>query len=466
MKTLRPSIVLLLLVLFASSVHAQELSTTSYFDASTPRIEPIPGYYDFIFPVPSDAFITSPFTPPTDGRYFSQNYGPRYIGNYDNHQGIDIHGSQVISGLQYTNPPVLCMCDGIISYVSNSTAPSSGRTVRVTCDSNSLVYNSPINTHYRHLDTLYPIAYNAIGQTSGSVSVAKGDTLGLMGNTGANWTHLHFDYSSYSADWSTSATNRRYMNPNRLLDPFLYPQVLGILDRAEVELLHDWADSALFRVYWPHNQTINRFVFQNDSFEVEFDVEKVRASYAVYEPSIWAQDSLKLFPYRYNGRYSPLYYWNTVDYPAIFPASPDRDTNLTMYGYEHIPLDADTVVHVYDFLVYNVPANHDANEWRVTLSDVWGYTVEAGFYFANTDDLVNDEEIQVYPNPSSSEIRIKMPLAQAEVQIMNLAGKRIISIPDYSPESPINIEQLSAGKYQIIVQHAQGEYRSSFVKGD
>lgn len=443
---------------------AQQMSTTSYFNAGTPRLEPIPGHYNFIFPVPSDAFLTVPFTPPTDGRYFSQNYGPRYIGNYDNHQGIDIHGTQIISGLQYTNPPILCMCDGVISYVTNNTAPTSGRTVRVTCDSSSLVYDSPINIHYRHLDSLYPTAYNALGQTPGTVSVAKGDTLGLTGNTGANWTHLHFDYSSYSEAWSTSPTNRRYMNPNRLLDPFLYPQVLSILDDAQVELLHDWSDSALFRVYWPHNQTINRFAFQNDAFEVVFDVEKVRASYSIYEPSIWAQDSLKLFPYRYNGRYSALYYWNTVDYPAIFPASPDRDTNLTLYGYPHIPIDADSVVHVYDFVVYNVPSNHDANDWRVTLSDVWGYTVEAGFYFLNAEENDAAPILQVYPNPVADEIQVKMPFQSAMLEIIDTRGKCLLHISEYASEHPIPVQHLANGTYHIRVHTADGNYQKLFVK--
>ena len=96
----------------------------------------------------------------------------------------------------------------------------------------------------------------------------------------------------------------------RFFDPEKYPQVVGKLDNAHIEILRDWSDSTLIRIHWPHNQHINRFEFTNENYNIVYDVEEVRASYAVYEPSIWAVDGMKIFPYRTNGYRTALYYQN------------------------------------------------------------------------------------------------------------------------------------------------------------
>ena len=71
----------------------------------------------------------------------------------------------------------------------------------------------------------------------------------------------------------------KYLNPNRLFDPTEHPHILGKLENAHIEILHDWADSTLIRIHWPHNQHINRFEFTNGTYNLVYDVEEVRASY-------------------------------------------------------------------------------------------------------------------------------------------------------------------------------------------
>lgn len=361
------------LLFYSFGLQGQILDITAYRDTDLPRVELYPSHYDFIYPVNSDVLNVSNFTPPTDGRYYSQNYGPRYIIDYDNHQGLDIAGYQTIDGTLYPNPPVLSMCDGDIGYIKTTDTSPSGKTIRIRCDSSSTTFGTPVHIHYRHLDEFTDLALSAEGVPDYTVHVNKGDTIGYVGSTGASWTHLHLDYSGINPEWSSS---RRYLNPNRLFDPTLHPHVTGVLDYATIELLHDWTDSTLFRIYWPHNQHINRFEFSNMDYNLVYDVEEVRASYAVYEPSIWARDSMNIFPYRYNGQSSANYYWSTVAYPAIFPASPLRDNDPATYGFTHIPILADSVVHVYDFILHDVPPSHLTSDWVVRLSDVWGYTVE------------------------------------------------------------------------------------------
>ena len=63
----------------------QVLNVTAFRDTNLPRIEINPSHYGFIFPVEKDFYDSASFTPPTDGRFLVQNYGPRTIGNYDNH---------------------------------------------------------------------------------------------------------------------------------------------------------------------------------------------------------------------------------------------------------------------------------------------------------------------------------------------------------------------------------------------
>jgi len=374
MKFITKAVLFLTALLYLGDSYCQVMSTTSYRDTSLPRIDVNPSQYGFIYPVNKDFYTNADFTPPTDGRFFVQNYGPRTLGNYDNHQGSDIWGHTVADGVLTLNPPALCMCDGTIKDIIDGTdaeveASSPGRKIRIECDNISQVFNSPINIIFLHLDSI-------VASLAEEMSVSKGDTLGFVGASGyTSLSHLHFDYTGIPNQWGNT-TSRKYLNPMRLFDPEVYPEVVGKLDNAHIEILHDWADSTLIRIHWPHNQHINRYEFSNGDYNLVYDVEEMRASYPIFEPSIWARDSMKIFPYRTNGFYSALYYETDYEYPAYFPNSPLRDANLAMYGFEHIPLTADTVVNVYDFMLEDVPPAHLLEDWVVKLTDVWGYTVE------------------------------------------------------------------------------------------
>lgn len=452
----------LLILFFSFNVQAfgQVLNTITYRDTSLPRIEIDPAHYDFVYPVEKDFYQNSSFTPPDDGRFFVQNYGPRTILNYDNHQGSDIWGHSYQNGTLTINPAALAMCEGEIVDLINGTdslmeTTTSGRTIRLRCDSNSRVFNSPINIFYRHLDSI-----------SNDLSIGdwvdKADVLGFVGASGStSLSHLHFDYSGIPNQWGNTSS-RKYLNPNRLFDPMLYPHVLGPLNNVHIEILHDWSDSTLIRIHWPHNQHINRFEFSNGSYNLVYDVEEVRASYDVFEPSIWARDSMKIFPYRTNGYRSAVYYEDTYDYPAIFPNSPDRDTNLLMYGYTHIPLTADSVVNVYDFILEDVPSNHSMSDWVIKLTDVWGYTVEGQMSSTKVQDLkVGPYNLEVFPNPTSSILTVKFDSKKdgEGISIINSQGKRLIYKNIKSGES-IDVSYLSSGVYMITME---GEF-IRFVK--
>ena len=426
----------------------QVLNVTAFRDTNLPRIEINPSHYGFIFPVEKDFYDSASFTPPTDGRFLVQNYGPRTIGNYDNHQGSDIWGHTIKNGILTYNPPAVCMCDGIITGIEDGPdsiidLSTSGRTIYYSCNSFSQVFNSQINIVYRHLDS---IKSNLLV----GAYVSKGDTLAFVGSSGTtSLSHLHFDFKSIPNQWGNTTT-AKYLNPNRLFDPTDHPHILSKLDNAHIEILHDWADSTLIRIHWPHNQHINRFEFTNGTYNLVYDVEEVRASYSVFEPSIWAKDSMKIFPYRTNGYQTALYYQQNDTLPAIFPNSAHRDTNLQVYGYSHIPLSADSVVNVYDFVLEHVPNTHLTNDWIIKLTDVWGYTVQGQFSGVNTQNMEDlTPKLKIYPNPASNFLMIDLnkEFESSIVKIHNIYGKMVFS--ERITENKIDISKLNNGIYFV-----------------
>lgn len=426
----------------------QVLNVTAFRDTNLPRIEINTSHYGFIFPVEKDFYDSASFTPPADGRFLVQNYGPRTIGNYDNHQGSDIWGHTIKNGILSYNPPAVCMCDGLITGIEDGPdsimdLSTSGRTIYYACDSFSKVFNSQITIVYRHLDSI--MSNLLVGDY-----ISKGDTLAFVGSSGTtSLSHLHFDFKSIPNEWGNTTT-AKYLNPNRLFDPTEHPHILGKLDNAHIEILHDWADSTLIRIHWPHNQHINRFEFTNGTYNIIYDVEEVRASYPVFEPSIWARDSMKIFPYRTNGYRTALYYQLNDTLPSIFPNSPHRDTNIMIYGYSHIPLSADSVVNVYDFVLEHVPNTHLTNDWIIKLTDVWGYTVKGQFSGVNTQNMEGlAPKLKIYPNPVDNFLMIDLDKKNelSIVKIYDIYGQ--IEIAERITENKINVSKLNSGIYFI-----------------
>ena len=450
MKSLFKRLIFISTLVSYSLTFGQVLNLTAFRDTNLPRIEINPSHYEFVFPVEKDFYDSASFTPPADGRFLVQNYGPRTIGNYDNHQGSDIWGHTIKNGIISYNPPAVCMCDGLITGIEDGPdsimdLSTSGRTIYYACDSFSKVFNSQITIVYRHLDSIR-------GNLFVGDYISKGDTLAFVGSSGTtSLSHLHFDFKSIPNEWGNTTT-AKYLNPNRLFDPTEHPHILGKLDNSHIEILHDWADSTLIRIHWPHNQHINRFEFTNGTYNLVYDVEEVRASYSVFEPSIWARDSMKIFPYRTNGYRTAIYYQLNDTLPAIFPNSPHRDTNIQIYGYTHIPLSADTVVNVYDFLLEHVPNTHLTNDWIIKLTDVWGYTIQGQFSGVNTKNVEGlAPKLKIFPNPVTNFLIIDMDKKDefSIVKIYDIYGQ--IAISERITVNKINVSKLNSGIYFINI---------------
>jgi len=322
--------------------------------------------------------------------YLKAGYGSRYMSTRskknDNHGGIDFWHTIKHNGTSYDNSTryhILCMCDGVISEVVHGTdaameSTSEGRSVQITCDEEYQSLSGNIVINYRHLDSIWTKPWKAWNTASTTNRISQGDTIGIVGASGStSQIHLHL-----SAEGKHPSYGNTFVNTHRLLDPSLSTGVCQALSSAKVELLEDWPDSALFRITWPFNQHINRFEFANDTFSSVFDMEKAYSKGSATRDNHDVLSGFSVFSYQFNGKQTAMsrYSSEKANMPAHYPASPQRDTNTTLWGYAHHPITYDSIGFVYDFVVKNMHSSHNKSDFIVTLSDVWGYTVEARSY--------------------------------------------------------------------------------------
>jgi hypothetical protein len=137
-----------------------------------------------------------------DADVVNQPYGPRWIGRYDFHAGIDIPAP--------IGTPILSVLPGTVIQVRPWDGVTIGPGNAVLVDHGDGRFGS-----YLHLDT--------IGVEVGQ-ELQQGEPLGTVGRTGANSPHLHFglmiDLPGNSVD------ERRSRNPLELL-PHTAPEALS-----------------------------------------------------------------------------------------------------------------------------------------------------------------------------------------------------------------------------------------------
>lgn len=449
---------------FASIALAQNFSTTSYRDTTIPFIEMDPSHYDFVYPIHSDILDSSGFTPPTDGRYLQATYGHRYLSSTsaksDNHGGFDYWRQHISNGVQYDENNLIsirCMCDGYISDIING--PDSlmellgtGRSVQVTCDSVYQSFGDHIKINYRHLSALGTSASIADTLTSGTVQISKGDTIGIMGESGTTSNiHLHM-----STNTIHPINGNAFVHTARLFDPTLSPWILAPLQNASVQLIHDWSDSALFRVIWPYNQTINQFEFSNDGDTLTFNKEEAYDTGSAIRDNHDCLPRFGIYAYQFNGNLTAeARYLNEMgNMPANYPASPQRDTNLTIYGYEHIPITHDSISFVYDFILKDLDPSHQPENFSVKLNDVWGYVVEANHIQAHLEETSWKDAVTIFPNPSLDEIQIDLGAvyANATIRVLDELGQQIQAVKLTNEQLKTVQLEGAAGFYLIEVE--------------
>jgi hypothetical protein len=93
-------------------------------------------------------------------------------------------------------------------------------------------------------------------------------------------------------------------------------------------------------------------------------------------------------------------------------------------------------------------------------------TTEVYFEFANSVTSIIEDELSVYPNPASSELRIQVPneYKEAVVNIYNLEGAFILSIQNYGKRNlAIDCSSLPQGNYKIVLSEGERKTVESFT---
>ncbi len=466
-----------LLVSFISCLSgwSQQLSTTAYRDVSIPYIELNPSKYNYAYPIQDDILNLNNFSPPNDGLYLKSTYGHRYLSTTsnksDNHGGFDYWSEHTFNGINYNSsnkPPIKCMCDGVISQVidgpdSEIELTAIGRTVRVTCDSLSQAFGGTTSIYYRHLQSVGPLADVAKTAPSNTVRIQKGDLIGIMGESGTT-TNVHLHLSQVVVH---PLYGNAFLSTARLFDPTLHPGVLKELTDARIELLYNWPDSALFRITWPFNQTINQFEFINQSDTIVFNKEAAYDTGASNRDDYDCLPDVNVFAYQFNGKRTAKYRYlgEMNNIPARYPASPQRDNNIATYGYQHIPIDYDSVGYVYDFIVKNLSSSHQKEDFIVKLSDVWGYTVEGTFSTASAINETQNNLIKVYPNPVKDELNIAFHQDGLKtVYLYDIFGRIIWTKRSKLSTDTFYIGDHPKGVYLLHIESQNGIFTSKIIK--
>jgi hypothetical protein len=165
-------------------------------------------------------------------------YGPRWIGRYDFHAGIDLPAAR--------GTPVHAVMTGTVAQVRTWDGSSTGAGNAV------LVHHAAgVSTSYLHLHDM---------RVKEGQVVHVGDVIGTVGSTGATYPHLHFGYMQGLG--GNSVDERRSRNPLELL-PHSRPSDLGAIT---------FDDPATVTLTVPlQSMTIASITLQGDSLERAVD---------------------------------------------------------------------------------------------------------------------------------------------------------------------------------------------------
>ncbi len=462
-------------LLFAFHSQAQVMTTSSYRDTSIPFIEINPSLYNYNYPINSDVLALLTYTPPQDGSYLAASYGHRYLSSTtnktDNHGGFDYWPDHNYQGITYDDnnkAPIICMCDGIITQVLNGTdaameQTATGRSVQVECNGTTQSYGSNFKINYRHLSSLGTHAITAETAPANSITINKGDVIGSIGASGfTSNVHLHM-----SAQLTHPTNGNYFVHTARLFDPTVHPQILTTLNQANISLLHRWGNKALFRVTWPYNQSINQFEFSNSNYQVIFNKEDAYDTGSSIRDNHDCLPQIEVYAYQFNGKLDAASRYNNekVNMPAIYPASPQRDSDIATYVYPHYPITENSISYVYDFVIDNLPNNALNDDFEVKLSDVWGYTVEGRMSTASIEDQTA-LKVHLFPNPVTDKLNVQFNTVNESslIQIYDFKGVLISSFETINKNEIINTNSYSQGIYFVRVWNDSGSNNLKFIK--
>lgn len=209
----------------------------------------------------------------------------------------------------------------------------------------------------------------------------------------------------------------------------VYPQAMEYDANSNEILFKNW-NNGLFR-FNINTQNFDTLEVQKIGIKGNLTVLK-----KLLDNNIWAADDLG-YLYKYKGND----YFEVVDMkinnrPNL--GSNINDISIDVNNYIHLATDIGLLSNN-DIIITSIEEQYNYNE--------------------------NRNIISIFPNPSSDKISLNLGgVSIADLIIYDILGNEIMSIPNYSNKSEIDISNLSIGTYTIQIQTSTGSINKRFVR--
>ena len=132
----------------------------------------------------------------------------------------------------------------------------------------------------------------------------------------------------------------------------------------------------------------------------------------------------------------------------------EGSTLTNFYDSNNSPIDFSTF--------YGMEIDTLGNVWVVDYMSLHTILTPNSPQWLGQQELVNDSNILVYPNPAKEKLSISSPSEIINVKIVDITGSVINTI--LNPQNTIDISALSKGVYFISIETVQGNSLERFVK--
>jgi len=277
-----------------------------------------------------------------------------------------------------------------------------------------------------------------------------------LGSTWVNWKKEIYEYSpegmletklyqtwtdqewltdameTYSYDENNNLTSLEMSIWSDLLQEFTPISMSSYVYDVNVttENIHEWEDE------WILVETVDRTINTMGNIEFEmgqnYDNGIFTDSYrAEYEYDVNQNLTSRFIEIAYNGLvWAPFYL-----YEYTFNTNGTRNQNIEQ--------------------IYNGETQSMVNVKRRTFE----------YGPSSIEEYINDEDLIIYPNPSSDVIQISgLKSLPFELTIYDLSGRQVISYNTSNADAPLNINSLSAGTYVVEIFQGGNWYSKKFSK--
>lgn len=132
----------------------------------------------------------------------------------------------------------------------------------------------------------------------------------------------------------------------------------------------------------------------------------------------------------------------------------EGNTWTNFYDSNNSPIDFTTF--------YGMEIDTLGNVWVVDYNALHTLLTPNSPQWLSNEEIVDNERISIYPNPTNGNLSISAPSDITKVSILDMTGSTINTIDN--PQITIDLTSLSKGVYFILIETVQGNSLEKFVK--